>query len=50
MSPPPRERSPLRKGGQGPPVVDERDYKPRFVEWDDSLKPDRIRGIFNHPM
>ena len=49
MSPPPRERSPLRKGGQGPPVVDDRDFKPRFIEWDDSLKPDRIRGIFPHP-
>lgn len=44
QSPTPRERSPLRKGGQGLPVVDERNYKSRFIEWDDSLKPDRIRG------
>jgi hypothetical protein len=47
-SPPPvRERSPLRSPlrSRPPPVVDEKDYKPRFLEWDDSLKPDRIRGI-----
>jgi DNA-binding transcriptional MerR regulator len=37
-----RERSPLRKL---PAVTDEKDYKPRFVEYDESLKPDRIRGI-----
>ena len=42
-SPPMRERSPLRKAL--PTVTDEKDYKPRFVEFDESLKPDRIRGI-----
>lgn len=24
--------------------MDEKDWKLRFIEWDDSLKPDRIRG------
>jgi len=43
-SPPPRQRSPFRKPAQGPPVIDEKDHKPRFIEWDDTLKPDRIRG------
>jgi len=42
-SPPRKERSPVRKGL---PQIDPQDYKPRYIEWDDSLKPDRIRGIF----
>jgi hypothetical protein len=37
-SPPPRERSPIRKA---PPPME---IKPRYIEWDESLKPDRIRG------
>lgn len=45
-SPPLRERSPLRRNSNNiPPVIDEKDYKPRFIEHDDTLKPDRIRGI-----
>ena len=47
-SPPPRERSPFRK--QVVPVVSEKDYKPRYIEWDDSLKPDRFRGIYILPI
>jgi hypothetical protein len=38
-SPPPRERSPIRKSA--PPPTE---FKPRYLEWDDSLKPDLIRG------
>lgn len=39
-SPPARERSPLRSS-----APDIKDFKPRFIEWDDSLKPDRIRVL-----
>jgi len=38
-SPPPRERSPHRSG------PGTKEFKPRFIETDDSLKPDRIRVL-----
>jgi DNA-binding transcriptional MerR regulator len=41
-SPPPRKASPIRKP---PPITELKELKPRFIEYDESLKPDRIRGI-----
>jgi protein NRD1 len=39
-SPPVRDRSPLRA-----PAAEPKEFKPRFIEWDDSLRPDRIRVL-----
>ena len=46
-SPPPRERSPIQK--KPPPITELKEIKPRYIEYDDSLKPDRIRGNIPHP-
>src|SRR5271169_4982284 len=40
-SPPPRKASPVRKP---PPITELTELKPLFIEYDESLKPDRIRG------